>query len=167
MKKTILLLFILLVGSGSAMADIINIGPWTPANSWSQQWSENGILQGIIQSYNRVSISMTVGTLEYLTVMTQGWSVQGSEMTFAGAHSGVFNFATTFEGNPSAKVEFTYQAFYNDNLLSTQIADWDPATGWTLELPNNCVRMVPEPGLGVLLLCGIAFLAIACWRIRP
>ncbi|MBZ5500085.1 MAG: hypothetical protein LAP85_27125 [Acidobacteriia bacterium] len=156
--------FLLIVGTGSAMADIVKIGPPQLTGSWAQHWSENGILGGIIQPYNKVVITMNTGVLEYLTAETAGWSVAAASMLFQGSHSGQFDFVTTFEGYWSNAVSFNYQVYFNDTLLSTQVADWDPASGWSYQFPQNCLRPMPEPDLLVLLLCGLAFVTIVAFR---
>ncbi|NWG13778.1 MAG: hypothetical protein HXY20_09610 [Acidobacteria bacterium] len=161
-----LVLCALLSGAGSAMADIAVVGPPTPSGSWSQTWSENGNLGGIIQPYDRIVITMTIGSLEYLTPITPAWTVDGSSMLFAGpgTYSGRFDFITTFEGYWTDSVEFLYEVYFQDNLLSTQLATWDPVESeWTLQYPNNCVAPVPEPPLPLLMLCGAA---IACLGAR-
>ncbi len=156
MKRIALLgLLLLVLGSTSAMADIIKIGSPQPANSWTQQWSENGILGGILQPFNTVIVTMDTRSLEFLTVLTPGWTVNGTTMRLPGSQIGQFDFITTFEGTWSDKVAFYYRAYLDDTILSTQLARWDPDSGWSYEYPNNCVLAVPEPELSILFLAAI------------
>jgi hypothetical protein len=167
--------FLLILATGSAMADIINVNPPQITNSWAQGWSENGILQGIIQPYDTIIITTTVGEMEFVTISTPGWSVSPpnpttptiTSMQYGGSptvsFTGQFDFVTTFEGTWDNPVSFTYEVFYggDPNPLSIQIANWDPATmTWTFEYPQNCVRPVPEASFELLLLVGIAFIGM-------
>jgi hypothetical protein len=162
-------LILAILGTGSALADIIKIGPPQPAHSWIQQWSENGILGGIMQPYNKVVVQMVVGGLEFLTPNTSGWTLNGTTMSLNGSQTGQFDFATTFFGTWQESVSFYYWVFRDDTLLSTQLLTWDPNTEeWSFEYPNNCVlpsTNVPEPGLVLLLgigLIGVFLVAESC-----
>jgi hypothetical protein len=180
MKKfTVMFLFAFMIGTGSALAGIIEVGdPW-PANSWGQAWSENGMLPKELKPYNKIVITMVAPpTLEYAVPQTAGWLYSQVETngfsqvtmwSVSGSHSGRFDFITMFYDTPATPVSFTYQVFMNEDRLSLQVATWNPSTEtWSYAYPNNCVMAVPEAGFLPLLLIGLAgVLLISRRQLKP
>jgi hypothetical protein len=165
-KMVLLVLFLMLGGFGSLLAETIAIGDPVPlTGSWSQNWLENGIWGDFDQPYNRIVVTMLTGSLESLDV--SGWNVVGSQASIPGTAYGNLNWTTTFAGNSSQPVQFQYDLYYNNILLGTQVLTWS-GSAWSDPAMMVVAHKVPvpEPTLACLLIIGCVGFGMASLRLK-
>ncbi len=174
MKKIALLSFCMLVlGSGSAVAGIIDTGPIILGNSWSQGFYETGI--GFFNMMNVQMISggpfevPTFSSFRDSTLAGTWTSNSSPNATANGSAVDYLTFNLNFEGVSATPLTFNFAAFSDQVLREYAHAVWNGNT-WTitgLPLADYTPPMnVPEPGLALLLGIGFGVVSSVACRFR-
>ena len=184
MKKLLLLSFLsLLLGAGTAMADIVPVGLPTSGFSWGQNFSFDRSF-----SFDLVAVQMITNDLfegpVFRALSTPGWinvSGPGADVNNGyafGPATQSLDFRIEFPGSWFDHFAFVFAAFEvgHEGPAVFKLLEFNGLCGWDIRdvtaadnvawSPQRSDFSVPEPGVLTLLLCGICVLGAGYRRWR-